>query len=288
MRRDSVLIIGADSLIGRSLLHQLSKDRKDVIGTTRKKDRVGENRIFLDLGKNLDRFQLSESLRTAIICAGITKLDQCERTPEETSLINVDATLFLLKKLGERNIRVIFLSSSQVFDGSKPFRDPNDELCPTTEYGRQKAIIERKIPSLCEHSTIVRITKVIFSRFPLFSSWYDSLSTKNQIQPFSDMVMSPVSVEFVVKLLDLIIKKRVFGIFQVSNTKDVTYHRIALWLAEKYGFDRSLVRPLTAQDADYAYPIPRATTLDIYRILHELGLKPPNVRKTIEAVFPNP
>jgi hypothetical protein len=60
---------------------------------------------------------------------------------------------------------------------------------------------------------------------PLLVEWVESLQRKEAIYPFSDMVMAPVPVSFVVDVLLRIARLRLPGVLQVSGPKDVTYRR---------------------------------------------------------------
>ena len=143
-----VFIVGGDSLIGSALASYLSRTGHKVIASTRHKDISAKNRIYLDLKESSDRWALPGKQDTAVLCAGITDVADCERKPEETARVNVEATCILADKLVKAGTRIIFLSSNQVFDGTSPYPSPMDSISPITEYGIQKAETERRLLSL--------------------------------------------------------------------------------------------------------------------------------------------
>ena len=71
---------------------------------------------------------------------------------------------------------------------------PEEPLSPITEYGRQKAEVERRISKLGSSVSIVRFTKILGQVYPLFSSWLKTLQENKPIHPFSDMYMAPVDL----------------------------------------------------------------------------------------------
>ena len=63
----------------------------------------------------------------------------------------------------------VLLSTNLVFDGTVPYRGPDDPVCPRTEYGRQKAAAERAV--LAAGGAVVRLTKVLGPDDPLVTGW---------------------------------------------------------------------------------------------------------------------
>jgi dTDP-4-dehydrorhamnose reductase len=132
----------------------------------------------------------------------------------------------------------------------------------------------------------VRLTKVVGPEDRLLTTWRKRLKSGEAINPFSDMVMSPVALSSVVSSLKLIIDKRLRGIFQLSGDRDITYGQAANFGADVLGADgRRLVRPIKASEAGYAYPIPAHTTLNTERTRDMLGIKLPDVFSVIREVF---
>ena len=132
-----------DLIIGNGLIGRLLSFRLGCPVLTRKE---------LDLSK--DSWEIPEH-DTAYICAGETSTLRCEENPEETRLVNVTNTIKLARRLNN----VVWLSSERVFDGATPYRKITDKLCPTTEYGRQKAETEKELLKM--GATVIRLSKVL-------------------------------------------------------------------------------------------------------------------------------
>jgi dTDP-4-dehydrorhamnose reductase len=181
---------------------------------------------------------------------------------------------------------VIYLSTNQVFDGSVPHRLPDDPLSPVTEYGRQKAEAERQIRQHGDSVAVVRFTKILEPSPLLFSAWVESLKNGESIQPFSDMVLSPIPLSCAVSVLRLVADQRLPGILQVSGESDVSYAEAARLAVKLVKADPSLVKPIKASEsARFIEPLPKHTTLNTDRLKSTLGIIPPGVRWTIERAF---
>lgn len=279
------LIVGADSMIGGALLAHLRRVEVRVRGTTRRREAVSESMRHLDLAQDCSSWQCPEPVDVAVVCAAVSSLEACRRDPVASARINVQEIPALVRNLTGRGAFVIFLSTNQVFDGSLPYRPADDPPSPTTEYGRQKAEAERRISDGASVA-IVRFTKVLGPRNPLFSAWAGALQQGEIIHPFADMVMSPIPLLAAVSVLRLLADLRQPGIFQVSGAQDISYAEAAYLLAQTLETDPGLVQPVIASESgQYPEFIPRHTTLNMDRLRSELGLEPPEVQWTLKRAF---
>lgn len=277
----SVLIVGADGTIGRRLAAAYEAAGKTVWQTTRHRDRVGGQRIFLDLSQDMAHWSLPPvPIRTAILCAAVTSLESCRLDPDHSRLVNVVGTIVLAGRLIAAGAFVVFLSTNLVFDGETQFAKPTDLVNPRTEYGRQKAEAESQLSVWGEQITIVRFSKVLSPDMPLFQGWIRDLKAGKVIHPFSDMVMSPVSLAFGVKVLLGVTERRVPGIFQVSAMQDVSYAVAAQHIARKLGADTKLIQPTSFRESLVGFT-PQNTSLDSSRLV-DFGLRAPHAMDAFE------
>jgi dTDP-4-dehydrorhamnose reductase len=283
------LIIGGDSRIGGALLQQYRSEKRPVIATSRRNDSPAAGLLQLDLTENLRDWELPAQIDAAILAASITRIEACERDPEGTARINVDAVSELARRLAEAGAFVVFLSTNQVFDGLVPFRRPDEPVSPRTEYGRQKAEAERRILALGESAAVVRLTKILEPTVPLFTEWTRSLRSGRPIEPFDDMVIAPVPLSCAVCILQQIALRRRGGIYQVSGPRDISYAEIGHLAARHVGASPRLVRPISARATQRVTEyIPQHTTLNIDGLREVPGVNlPPDVESTIANALAN-
>jgi dTDP-4-dehydrorhamnose reductase len=281
--RDAVLVVGAGGLIGRSLVTRLGTEGRHVIVTSRR-DEPGTCR--LDLSADLSSWTPPQPVAVAYLCAATTSLEQCRVHPRESYAVNVTGTMALARTLSRQGTLVVFLSTNLVFDGSVPYQRAESATCPRTEYGQQKAEVERQLLDL-PGGCVVRLTKVLGPEMPLLRQWTDLLRQSEVIRPFLDMVMAPVSVRWVVDVLCRIGQRRIKGLWQVSGSRDVTYAEAAGHLASRLQASPSLVQPRMVADAGLSLEhVPTHTTLDCSRIATELGIEPPDPWEAIDQACP--
>ena len=266
------LVVGADGGIGRPLLARIRADGRPAVGTTRRSD---SNGLHLDLAADSASWQLPDRVAVAYLCAAVTSIDACRRDPAGTRVVNVDRTRTLAAQLRERGAHVVFLSTNQVFDGTVPFREEADAVCPLTEYGRQKADAEAALLAAGD-ATVVRFTKVVPPDWPLIHKWRDALARGEPVEAFGDMVLSPVPLGRAVGSLVRVGDKRPGGVFHVSGAEDISYAELARRLAVVVGADPGLVREVSCRERGIPpEAAPTHTALASGRLWLELGLTPP-------------
>lgn len=285
--QNSTLVIGVNGLIGKAVATHLKENDQQVLGTTRRHKIKSKTELYLDL-KEIRDWRCPQLVDTAIFCAGITKLKECKENPLDTAIINVTNSCRLIERLTKEGIFVVFLSTNRVFDGNIPYRSIYDAVCPMTEYGRQKAEVEKRILQN-NLVAVLRFTKIIppYPYPSLLSEWVKTLSQQKTIHPFSDMSIAPVALDRVVRTILDIATSRASGLYHLSGDKDITYSQIAFFMASKIQANPSLVQPITVQDSETIFEhIPQYTTLDCQETFTKLNLKSVSSWKSIKyAIF---
>ncbi len=285
----TALVVGGDGAIGRSLVARLRRIGTPVVATTRKRDGVSNGHVehvFLDLRHDPSRWVVPSDVSVAYLSAAATSLQACRADPQGTATVNVTHAFALAETLARQGARVIFLSTSAVFDGTTPFQKADAPTCPLTEYGRQKTRAEELILGLGPSATVVRLTKVWAPGASILVNWRRSLRAGKPVHPFSDMVIAPLPVDFVTEVLCQLGLRALSGVVQVSGQEDVTYADVARYVARHCGAPETLVQPRRARDSDVEIEALAAhTTLNDDRLRAELGVTPPPVWESVESAL---
>jgi dTDP-4-dehydrorhamnose reductase len=280
------LVVGGDSEIGAELYRRLVETGLPATATTRRRGLAGPERPFLDLAAPLGDWDPPEGTDAACIAAGVARLAACAADPAGSAAVNVAGTLALVERLIARGVRVLFLSSNQVFDGTRPHVPADAPTCPISEYGRQKAQAERVLKThLGRGSAIVilRLAKVLSPEAPLLIRWAEALAAGRSVRAFDDMRLAPVPLRIVVDAIAALMRGGARGIFQLSGPTDVTYADAARRLAARVGADPGLVDPVSAAAELPAGAVPRHTTLDGAALRDAYGIVAPDVWQTIDT-----
>jgi len=263
-----VLIIGGDSLLGRALTQRLIDGGIDVTVTSRGKNAAEDGRIRLDLAQPPEEWPSLPAADCWVLCAAVSRLAECRDDPALSHRINVEAPVALGRRAAEGGAQIVFLSTSQVFDGSIAHCPPGSPVCPQNLYGRQKAEAESRLAETSNRAlAVVRLTKVLDPTSALINGWIAALREGMPFHPFRDMVLSQVSLAGAIRILERVIDRRSTGVLQVSGPRDITYEDAAKHIARRFGADLRLIEATSAAEAGILpEERPAHTTLDTSRI----------------------
>ena len=269
----SILVIGADGQVGSVTLRDLAGRGYQVTGTTRRTEGEAKDRLFLDLALPPRDWPELPLVDVAVICTAMTRINECEDDPEGTAVVNLHAPLALAEKLTRQGTMVLFLSTTGVFDFTRPFRHHDDPPCPVTNYGRQKAEAEARILELEGKTVVLRLTKIIGPDMPLLNRWQTELASGQNITAYQDTTIAPITAVFASRVMHEIIGASAEGIFHASGDEDLPYTVLAEQVvrAMKVGPERIEARTGNMKE----YPSgnsPLYTTLDMGREEEMFGI----------------
>jgi dTDP-4-dehydrorhamnose reductase len=290
-KTEKYLIIGGDGKLGSFLGSALKDMGQRTCATTRRQlSEPHPEQVFLDLGDRSGWSNLPLA-RAAFICAGITSVEQCEADPEGTRLVNVKQTADLASFLSDRGCHPVLVSTNRVYDGHVAAVTAVTTTCPTTEYGRQKADIEKQILAL-PGGAVLRVSKIMFLDDNMVFGWMDALAAGRTIEAVGDMYQSPVTADFVAETLLAMADDGEGGLLQLSATSDWSYLEIARYLARTEGQAQANIREISRAELSTLKNTklapdqlsPRHTTLDSSDLLSRFGIAAPTVEETLRAV----
>ena len=278
-----VLVDGGDSLIGSNLVEHFRIQGTSVGFTSRRPHHKSPACIPLELGKAVSLPYIPE---VAILCAGVTDFRSCAEEPDATRRINVHAVLELAATLHLGGAHILYLSSNAVCEIEKDSVQSHSLPPITTELGAQKHDAERGILALGERATVVRATKVVSSRVPMFEGWLTCLGQHTKIFPWSDKYFCPISLRFIAFWLAELALRHVSGVFHLSGEKLVSYSEFGIQLAASMSAELKLVVPSTMAGAVLTNDSPpRHACLDMKLTTITLGATPQTVGSVLSDLL---
>src|SRR3954451_12333597 len=161
------LVTGANGLVGTKVLERLLQDpTAEPLGAyhqSRTNDFLGDfPHWWLDVSNSddVDRV-LDESHPDAVIHAGaFTNVDAAERDRDAAQAINAGGTANLARACAARGLRLVYLSTEYVFDGTAgPYRE-TDPVNPRGWYAQTKQAGEQAVLAAGGNAAIGRTTVV--------------------------------------------------------------------------------------------------------------------------------
>jgi dTDP-4-dehydrorhamnose reductase len=243
-----IAVVGATGMVGCVVVDRLRAEGCEVVGTSRRPS--DEDCLRLELSDPVTWKVLPSDTTAVLVCGGMSDVRECREHSETTRAVNVIAASEFAQFVAKRGAMPVMLSTSYVFDGSRPDFCPDDEVCPMGEYGRQKAAMERAVMSTIPESCIVRLTKVFGGTNRLLSNWRSLLLEGGSISAASDARISPLTAEFAGEALAGMLVDPKAGLWQLSAADDVSWFEIAERLAARCGSDRAAVKAAALAELD--------------------------------------
>jgi dTDP-4-dehydrorhamnose reductase len=184
-----ILLLGASGLAGGVLWRDWTAAGHDVLGTRHRGD--GPSRfVRLDLLDDAALWKLVEGPFDLVVhAAGMVDLATVQARPELAWRTNVRSVGVLLEALAGSTAKLVFLSSDNVFDGTRDTYDERDEPSPINVYGETKAAAERLVAGVPGH-LVVRIP-MLFGASP-FSDKFLARFAGERTPAQTDVVCAPL------------------------------------------------------------------------------------------------
>lgn len=167
-----ILITGGSGLLGSNLKNDLMGKGYEVYAPTHQEMDITSRE---SLSCIIDKFK-PEIL---IHCAAISKFDVAESRPMDTIEINIIGTCYITQECMKSGIKLVYISTSHVFDGNDGNYKFDDKINPLTKYSKSKAAGEMA-SLICENSLVIR-TEFCGTEFPFETAFDDKYSSKEYI-----------------------------------------------------------------------------------------------------------
>lgn len=251
-----VLITGASSQPGFKLLLEALKSGCEVIATYHSNivpiEHSDLRKFRIDITDFEETRKLIENSKPEVIfhMAAYGDVDGCEENKEYAWRVNYLATQNIAKTAGKINAFLIYLSTDYVFDGTRGNYKEDDPPYPANFYGLTKLLGECATLSATERSAVVRASAIYGlgpGRKNFAKLLIEKLSKNETISAFEDQYLSPSNSTLLAKALLEIAKRELTGIFHVVGER-MSRYEFALRVAEKIGFDKSLIKKASIRE----------------------------------------
>jgi len=272
------LITGAAGLIGGYLVRTSAcwAPQWDVRGITRAVADLSDSTQVRELWR---RFGPS----LVIHCAALSRTGACEQDPAWARRTNVDMT----KQLADlaRDIPFIFLSTDQVFDGSKGRYVETDQVHPLNVYGQTKAEAERMVLQNPAHA-VVRLALTAGTSPTRDRSFVEDMlraaAQGTKMTLFTDEFRCPIPAGVVARALWELAAQPTAGLYHLGGSERLSRWEIGELLARCYPELRPCIQPGSV--ADYHGP-PRPPDLSMRsdKLQSRLSFPLPGLRQWLSS-----
>ncbi|MBK8564715.1 MAG: SDR family oxidoreductase [Saprospiraceae bacterium] len=201
----------------------------------------------------------------------------CEANKEETRKLNVEATVQLAEFCAELRSKLVFTSSSQVYDGTSPpckeVPDPN----PKNDYGQQKLEAEKLVADLLPEAAIIRVA-VMYGMAGtgtnnFLQQWLDIWRQEREVTAFYDEIRSFLSGTAASDGIFKVLEKGAEGIFNLGGGSAISRYEFAEMASVAFGLPQAKIIRKSQQEVALSTFRPADLTMDLTKI-KELGFVP--------------
>ena len=217
-----VLVTGVKGQLGYDVVKDLEKRGHQPIGV---------DRFEMDLMDNeaIRTFIMDLKPEAIIHCAAYTAVDKAEEEVETCYQINAEAVKVISECAKELDVKLIYISTDYVFDGTKEGEYVETDLPnPINVYGASKLKGEQYVQTLLEKYYIVRISWVFGVNGNNFIKTMRRLgSERDELNIINDQVGSPTYTADLAPLLVDMMETDKYGIYHATNEETCSWYEFA-------------------------------------------------------------
>jgi len=217
-----------------------------------------------------------------------SSVDLCESDHKIADKLHVDITQDITQVCKDVDSKLVYISTDAVFQGelNKKYNEL-DQPNPINYYGKTKLQAEQIILNASPKNVIIR-SAVIYGwhKKSRFTNWIiQTLKEKRMVDPFTDQYNTPTLVDDLAKSLLSIFEKNISGIFHATGNSCVNRYEFALVLANTFGLDTKLIKPVTSKEKKQDAPRPISTCLDSTKLEKLIGFNFNDIQSGVSLIF---
>ena len=288
-----MLITGGTGLLGQGLCETASPGWA-VVSThlrpyTAGAPGVTELAVDIRSRSALERIFTEHRFDAVVHTAGIASVDHSERHVEESLDSNLGGTRNIAELCAASGIRLIYVSTNAVFDGTHaPYRE-SDPVNPINAYGRIKVSCEQVVRETLDRCVIVR--PILMYGWPHAMgrpnpvTWVvDALERGETIHVVDDVYENPIHNIQAARAIWAILDRDISGVIHLAGRDVVSRYELARTVARIFDLDASGIRPVSSAFFPEIAPRPRNTSLVTTRMESELGVAPSTLEESLRVM----
>ena len=251
-------------------------------------DRVKTVLCSLNSINNIVNCLQQERPDVVIHAAGLTDINKCEKKPKLAEYVNVTITRNVAVACALEGVRLVYISTDQLFDGSQSLYLESDIASPINIYGATKVKAEGEVSKQDKRSLIIRTNfygwgttyRQSFSDFIL-----KSLKNKREIKLFDDVYYTPILVHSLSVIIHDLINIDASGIFNIVGDDKISKFKFGQKLAREFNLDLGLIQASKLMSDSSLVQRPNNMALSNCKVKKILGKRVISIDNDIKILY---
>ncbi len=277
-----LLVTGVTGLLGLNLAWEALQAGHEVVGVAGSRDLP--NAPFPVLRADLSRpGALAEVWRTArpdavVHTAALAHVDACEKQPDRAERLNALLPGEVAERARQEGVPLVHISTDAVFDGERGDYTEDDPPRPLSVYARTKLAGEQAVLATYAQAVVLRVNFFGWSLSGTRSlaEWFlNNLRLGRPMRGFTDVFFCPLLANHLARLVLEVLAKGLSGLYHATGSACTSKYAFGVALAKRFGYDPSLIRPTSVEEAGLAA-----------RRAHRLTLKNERLSRALDHPLP--
>lgn len=287
------LVIGGSGVIGSKIVRYLTNKNQEVEATflTNKPSYVKSH--LLDIREKNHVIELIQQINPDVVIhtSALTNVDLCETNNLLAHSINVEGTSNIIEACKITESKIVYVSTSFVFDGKKKKYSENDTTYPSTYYGLTKF----KGEELTRNSGLPYLILRTDQPYCWIEKWQhtnsvirvlENLQSGREYKEITDWYNTPTYVPDFVQAAWKLLQDNEVGIYHITGSEFINRYDWALSVADIFKLNKDLIKPITSDSLNL--PAKRVNiNLDNNKVIKKTGIQLRGIKDGLLEMYKN-
>ena len=274
-----ILVLGASGSLGSRVHRNIGNS----YGTFFSHSPVNKyNLYYLDA---LDSYKFSELLieiRPDIVinCIGFTNVDDCEKFPEKSWIINCNLSVEIAKICNVNDVKFVQISTDHYLNMTNTKLLETDTVGLINQYSYTKYYAEKMIIKVNQNAIVIRANFFHFN-FKNPITFLDKLviSSGNKVitQSYNDVWFTPISTKYLITYLNKLLELNFSGLINVSSNEVMSKYDFHQAVLDCLNISKDSHRPFSIEDNKPKALRPKYMALDNRKLVEITRINVPNI-----------
>ena len=249
--KEKILITGGSGLLALNYALAVKENKDVVLGLHERNVLInGVCSVFLNLDSVESLYKSLSEIKPSLVIhtVGLTNIETCEKNPQLAEYINVKLATNIATVAKQLDIKFVFISTDQLFEGKASMYNEMETVVPLNIYGSTKAKAEKEVLDIHQEAMIIRTNFYGWGttyRHSFSDFIYYQLKNKQPVELFFDVFYTPILIEKLVEIIEKLVALNCYGIFNIVSEDRISKFDFGIKIADVFGFNHSLISPVS-------------------------------------------